>query len=123
MTWRILYVDDEADLREIAQISLELDPELEVRCCASGAEALAELPGWKPDMVLLDVMMPGMDGPETLRRIRESTSGALPVVFITARAGETDTRQLLALGADGVIAKPFDPMLLAQTARTFLNDV
>lgn len=120
MSWRILYVDDEPDLREVAQLSLELDPEFEVRTCASGAEALEELPTWKPHVVLLDFMMPGMDGAATLKRIRDDHDRTTPVIFITARAGESDAAALMALGAQGVIAKPFDPMRLAERVREFL---
>jgi len=120
VSWRILYVDDEPDLREVAQMALELDPEFEVVPCASGAEALERLAEVGPHLVLLDVMMPGMDGPATLQRIREAPGGGLPVVFITARAGEGDAAQLLALGAQGLIAKPFDPMRLAEQVRQYL---
>ena len=120
MTARVLYVDDEPDLREVAQMSLELDPQLEVRCCASGAEAVAEVARWQPDLVLLDVMMPEMDGPATLAQIRAAPGGGPPVVFITARASDGDAARLLALGAAGVIAKPFDPMQLAARVRSYL---
>jgi CheY-like chemotaxis protein len=122
MTFKILYVDDEADLREIAQISLELDPTLEVRTCSSGHEALALAKEWEPDVVLLDVMMPVMDGPQTLSCLREQAGSALPIVFITARAGASEARQLLDLGAQGVIAKPFNPMELAAEVRAYLRD-
>ncbi len=63
---RILYVDDEADIREVAAMAIGLDPELQVETCASGAEALLRAAEWQPDLILLDVMMPGMDGPTTL---------------------------------------------------------
>jgi CheY-like chemotaxis protein len=83
---RILYIDDEADIREVAQMSLELDPEFEVRSCASGPDGIAEAAGWRPTLILLDVMMPGMDGPTTLARLREQPETAnIPVVLITAR--------------------------------------
>jgi two-component system OmpR family response regulator len=119
---RVLYVDDEAHIREIATLSLSLDPELEIRSCASGAEALATIDGWRPDLVLLDVMMPGMDGPTTLAKLRENpASVAIPVVFITARTQTRERERFLALGAAGIIAKPFDPMQLAQTAKGFLQ--
>ncbi|KRA82690.1 response regulator [Altererythrobacter sp. Root672] len=121
MSWRILYVDDEPDLREVAQISLELDPELEVRCSPSGADAIAALPEWQPHLVLLDVMMPEMDGPATLEKIRESPGGGPPVVFITARADDNDAVRLMALGAAGVIAKPFDPLQLATLVRRYVE--
>ena len=119
---RILYVDDEADIREIATLSLALDPEFEVRSCGSGAEALATVDGWQPDLILLDVMMPGMDGPTTLAKLREKPSGtAIPVVFITARTQARELDRFRALGAVGIIAKPYDSMQLAQTAKGFLQ--
>lgn len=118
---RILYVDDEPDIREIAKMSLELDPELEVRTCDGGPGALELAEEWAPDLILLDVMMPGMDGPATLARLRERSAGAaVPVVFITARTQEKETTWLLGLGARSVIAKPFDPMRLAEQVRKLL---
>ena len=122
MAFRVLYVDDESDIREIALLSLGLDPELEVRGCASGQEALTEIEEWRPDLILLDVMMPGMDGPTTLARLRESEASAtVAVVFITARTQAHERERFLGLGAVGVIAKPFDPMTLAKTTRSFLE--
>ncbi|MFO6445941.1 response regulator [Erythrobacter sp. NE805] len=119
--FRILYVDDEPDLREIALLALSLDPGLEVRSASSGAEGIATVADWMPDLVLLDVMMPGMDGPATLARLREDPRTAqLPVVFITARAQPTEMQSFATQGARGVIAKPFDPMSLAQQVRGFL---
>jgi len=121
MSWRILYVDDEADLREVAQMSLELDPQLEVHSRPSGAQAMRDLPAVRPHLVLLDVMMPEMDGPATLQRIRGTPEGRdVPIVFITARAGDNDAAKLMALGAAGVITKPFDPMRLAEQVRAYL---
>ncbi|RUU59070.1 response regulator [Mesorhizobium sp. M2C.T.Ca.TU.002.02.1.1] len=121
MPARILYVDDEDDIREIAQMSLELEPEFEVRSCASGAEALVEAAAWQPDLILLDVMMPDMDGPETLKRLAESQPTAtIPVVFITARTQTHEVERYLAMGAAGVIAKPFDPLALASEVKRLL---
>lgn len=121
MSTRILYVDDEEDIREIALLALELDPALEVRACSSGEAALAVASTWTPALVLLDVMMPVMDGPATLMKLRELPQlEATPVVFITARTQAVERDRLLALGASGLIAKPFDPMTLAETVRTFL---
>lgn len=118
---RILYVDDEPDIREIALLALSLDPGFEVKAAASGAEALAVIGTWMPDLVLLDVMMPEMDGPSTLARLRESPETLrLPVVFITARAQPQEMQTFATLDARGVIAKPFDPMTLAQQVRGFL---
>lgn len=124
MPARILYVDDEDDIREIAQICLELDPEFEVRLCSSGHQALVDAAAWKPDLVLLDVMMPEMDGPETLSRLRgDPVTHAIPVVFITARTQTQEVARFLALGAAGVIAKPFNPMTLANEVRARLETI
>jgi two-component system, OmpR family, response regulator len=122
LTVRVIYADDEPDIREVAALSLGLDPDLEVRTCASGAEVLAAVATWLPDIILLDVMMPGMDGPTTLARLRErSELATVPVVFITARSQSREVEQFKALGAAGIITKPFDPMTLAQTAKGFLK--
>ncbi|TPI72577.1 response regulator [Mesorhizobium sp. B2-8-9] len=121
MPAKILYVDDEDDIREIAQMSLELEPEFEVRSCASGAEALVEAAAWRPDLILLDVMMPDMDGPETLKRLAASQPTApIPVVFITARTQSHEVERYLAMGAASVIAKPFDPLALAAEVKKLL---
>ena len=118
---KVLYVDDEPDIREVATLSLQLDREIEVRAAASGAEALEVLArgDWTPDVVLLDVMMPGMDGPGVLNALRE-TGAETPVVFITARAQSHERGRLMDLGALGVISKPFDPMSLAKDLRAVL---
>lgn len=121
MPARILYVDDEDDIREIAQMSLELDPEFEVRCSSSGAKALSDAADWRPDLILLDVMMPDMDGPETLKRLADSPlTASIPVAFITARTQTHQVERYLAMGAVGVIAKPFDPMALAGEVKNLL---
>ncbi|MBZ9763987.1 response regulator [Mesorhizobium sp. CA8] len=121
MPARILYVDDEDDIREIAEMSLELDPQFEVRSCSSGAEALVVAADWQPDLILLDVMMPEMDGPETLKRLAASPpTASIPVAFITARTQTHQVEHYLAMGAVGVIAKPFDPLALAGEVRTLL---
>lgn len=121
-TFRVLYVDDEADIREVAAMSLALDPALDVRTCASGQEALSEAAAWQPHLVLLDVMMPGMDGPATLAQLKAAgRTAAIPVVFITARTQSYEVERFLSLGAVGVIAKPFDPMELAGQARRYLD--
>jgi CheY-like chemotaxis protein len=117
---RILYVDDEPDIREVVEISLSLDPAFVVRSCASGAEALAATADWTPDLILLDVIMPEMDGPTTFARLgTQPRTAHVPVVFMTARAQAAELQRLLALGAVGVIAKPFDPMTLAALVRRY----
>jgi CheY-like chemotaxis protein len=120
---KLLYVDDEPDIREVATFSLEIDPEIEVRTASSGAEALSTLDSgaFTPDVILLDVMMPDMDGPTTLSNIRQREAlQSTPVIFITARAQPHERAAFLEKGAIGVITKPFDPMTLAQDVRTLL---
>jgi CheY-like chemotaxis protein len=115
---RVLQIDDESDILEIVEASLGLDPEFEVRGCCSGAKGLAAAAEWRPDLILLDVMMPAMDGPATLEHLRENPQTAdIPVVFMTARAQKQDVARFKSLGAVGVITKPFDPMTLAAAVR------
>jgi CheY-like chemotaxis protein len=120
MTYRILHIDDDPDIREIVNLTLGLDPAFEIRSCADGEEALAVAPVFQPDLVLCDVMMPGMDGPTLLPRLRECLAST-PVVFVTARAQRQDLEQFKKLGAAGVITKPFDPMTLGGTVRGYLS--
>ncbi|HEX7113570.1 MAG TPA: response regulator [Steroidobacter sp.] len=110
----VLYVDDEPDIREIVQMALALEG-LEVHLCESGEEALEALPRIKPDLVLLDVMMPRLDGPGTLERMRATSElASIPVVFVTAKAMPQEIKRFKELGAAAVIAKPFDPMQLGR---------
>lgn len=119
---RVLYVDDEPDIRDVAVMALELDPEIEVQSCSSGADAIRDADSWQPDLILLDVMMPVMDGPETFAHLRENGKTAnIPVVFITARTQAAEVKRFMDLGALGVIAKPFDPMELASEVRRHLR--
>lgn len=109
----ILYVDDEPDIREVVQMSLSLVDGLDVQVCESGERALQLLPQLRPDLLLLDVMMPGMDGPSTLQRMRTIPALAkIPVVFMTAKAMPQEVARFRELGAVSVIAKPFDPIQL-----------
>jgi two-component system OmpR family response regulator len=115
----ILYVDDEPDIREIVELSLGLAADLEVASCGSGEEALALLANSRPDLVLLDVMMPGLDGPGTLARMRADPGLAgIPVVFLTAKALPAEVQRFLALGAAAIIPKPFDALKLADQVKT-----
>ncbi len=115
---RILYVDDEADIREVACMALELDGGFDVQSAGSGPEAIAAAAAWNPQVILLDVMMPGMDGPATFARLKELPAlEGTPIIFITARTQAQDVNALMALGAAGVIAKPFDPMTLSEQVR------
>ncbi len=116
---RILYVEDEPDIRAIAQMALEAVGGFTVIACASGSEALANAPGASADLLLLDVMMPGMDGPSTLKALRElPATASTPVIFMTAKVQAAEVAQYRELGAIDVIHKPFDPMeLSAQISR------
>jgi CheY-like chemotaxis protein len=117
---RVLYVDDEPDIREVALLSLQLDPSVDCRAVECGAKAIeiVSAADWLPDLILLDVMMPIMDGPTALEKLRALPAGATtPVVFMTARAQSFEKDRLLKLGAAAVIAKPFDPMSLAKQLR------
>jgi two-component system OmpR family response regulator len=115
---RVLHVDDEPDIREVVEMSLSLDPGFTVRSCASGQEALVEAADWSPHAILCDVMMPVMDGPATLARLRGcAQTEKIPVIFMTARAQNREIEHFKALGAAGVICKPFDPMTLPSEIR------
>jgi CheY-like chemotaxis protein len=117
----VLFADDDADVREVVTLSLERDPLFVVRGCASGREALATAMEWRPDLTLLDVRMPGMDGPTVLAHLRADTrTAAIPVVFVTAAAKSPDCSDLKSLGAAGVISKPFNPSDLAAELRRFV---
>ncbi len=110
---RILYVEDDPDIQAIALMVLESINHFTVAACASGREAVAQARAFAPDLVLLDVMMPGMDGPETLQALRQFHElRHTPVVFMTAKVQPREVDEYLALGAVAVIAKPFDPMSL-----------
>lgn len=115
---RILYVEDDPDIQAIAMMVLETISGFTVEACSCGSDALQKAVAFNPDLILLDVMMPGMDGPETLKGLRgfpelETT----PVVFMTAKVQPQEVQAYLGMGAVGVIAKPFDPMTLAQELR------
>jgi len=111
---RILYVEDEPDIQVVAKLALEMVGGYQVMICSGGQEALDKVGGFAPDLILLDVMMPGMDGPTTLQNLRAgSATAAIPVIFLTAKVQPAEVKQYQALGALNVIAKPFDPMTLA----------
>ena len=115
---KILYVEDEPDIVTIAELALVTLGGFELRSCASGTEALAAVPQFKPDLVLLDVMMPGMDGVATLGALRADPSTSfVPVVFMTARSQPAEIARYRSLGALDVITKPFDPLVLADQVR------
>ncbi|MCW1427475.1 response regulator [Novosphingobium sp. JCM 18896] len=116
---KVIYVDDEPDIRIIVEMALALDPSLDVRIAPSGREALGIIAnGFVPDIALLDLMMPEMSGKDVLAHLRDMPQFAkLPVLFITANARQADVDRYINEGADGVITKPFDPLSLARNVR------
>lgn len=110
---RIMCVEDDADIRAIVQLSLENLGEFNIKICTSGREALIEVEKFSPDLIILDVMMPEMDGPETYRALRALPSmGDVPIIFMTAKVQAKEIEYFKSLGASDVIAKPFDPITL-----------
>ena len=115
---RVLFADDAADIRLVARLALEKVGGFAVRPCASGEEAVAAAAEFGPDIILLDVMMPGWDGPRTLAELRARADlAAIPVAFFTGRTEPAEVDRFTALGAIGVLAKPFDAMKLAGDLR------
>jgi two-component system, OmpR family, response regulator len=119
---RILYVEDEPDIQVVARLALEVVGGFSVQVCSSGEDALSVGPDFGPDLILLDVMMPGMDGPTTLARLREhAVLTHTPVVFMTAKVQAQEIAYFKSLGALEVIPKPFDPMALAGQVQAIWN--
>lgn len=115
---KVLVVEDNPDIRAVTKAALEMMGGMEVRACASGAEALAAMDAFRPQLALLDVMMPDLDGPGVLHRLREhAATRDLPVVFLTAKSGSAEVQRLRELGALDVVTKPFDPMTLHEKLR------
>ncbi len=116
---RILYVEDEPDIQAVARLALENLGGFTVEVCSSGKEALSKIASYTPELILLDVMMPGMDGPTTLAELRKIPAcAATPVVFMTAKVQPQEVAHYISLGAIDVIPKPFDPMTLADKVRS-----
>jgi two-component system OmpR family response regulator len=116
---RILYVEDEPDIRAVAQIALENIGGFTLNICSSGPEAIENALTFKPDLLLLDVMMPGMDGVTTLQELRKlSGLERTPAMFMTAKVQPQEIEQLLKEGAIDVIPKPFDPMTLSENIKS-----
>ena len=121
---KILYVDDEPDIATIAKLALETVGGFDVSICENGKSALEQIEGLDPDLVLLDVMMPDMDGPTTLMELRRLPAFKhTPVVFMTAKVQPSEILHYKELGAVDVIPKPFDPMALSDQVRHLWNSV
>lgn len=119
----ILYVEDEPDIQAVAQIALESVGGFTLKICSDGLSALEEATDFAPDLLLLDVMMPGMDGPTTLSELRKIPAlNQTPAIFMTAKVQSHEVEELINLGAIAVIAKPFDPMTLSSQIMEIWNN-
>ena len=119
---RIIYAEDEPDIKAVTIMALEDIGGFTVQACSSGQELLDTIVGFSPDLILLDVMMPNLDGPATLARLRELPGlENVPATFMTAKVQPTEVAHFMDLGAIGVIPKPFDPMTLADQIRDIWN--
>jgi two-component system, OmpR family, response regulator len=115
----VLSVEDDAHLRLLLQLALESIGGLQLTLCECGEQAPAAARQGRPDLVLLDVMLPGQDGPATLRALRaDPATASIPIVFMTAQTAPAEHAALRAMGAVDVIAKPFDPLQLAALVRS-----
>jgi len=118
----ILIIDDEDDIREIAALSLETTVGWHVASAASGPEGIRAALDHRPDAILLDVMMPAMDGPATFRELQRTPGlSSVPVILLTAKVQATDRRRFDELGVCAVLFKPFDPLALASQISSSLG--
>ncbi len=115
---KILCIEDQLDIQAVVKVALESVGKLTVKTCDSGQQALREVLEFEPDLILLDVMMPGLDGPSTLSALRKIPETVeTPVIFMTAKVMDSEVQSYKEMGAIGVIAKPFDPINLASQVR------
>ena len=122
MSRRILIIDDEDDIRQVAALSLETVAGWDVIVASSGAQGLQRAAEHLPDAILLDVMMPGMDGPTTFRELRKNpVTAKIPVLLLTAKVQGPDQRRFADLGVEAVLLKPFDPLTLATQMEKILG--
>jgi len=119
---KILIVDDEEDIRQIARFALSQIGSMNVVEAESGKEGVRMAAAERPDVILMDVFMPGMDGPATLAELRKNpVTAEIPVIFLTARSAQSEIDHLKSIGADGVLNKPFDPITLADEVEAVLK--
>jgi CheY-like chemotaxis protein len=122
MARKILIIDDEEDIRQVAALSLETVAGWEVSVAGNGAQGVERALALRPDAILLDVMMPGMDGPTTFRELQRLLKDApIPVLLLTAKVQGSDQRRFADLGVTAILAKPFDPLTLADQIRDALG--
>ena len=122
MSKKILIIDDEDDIREVAALSLETVAGCEVIVANNGAAGVERAKLDRPDAILLDVMMPGMDGPTTFRELQKSpVTASIPVILLTAKVQSADQRRFADLGVRAVLTKPFDPLLLSNQIEGVLG--
>jgi CheY-like chemotaxis protein len=119
---RILIIDDEDDIREVAALSLETVAGWDVIVASSGPQGILRAAEHQPDAILLDVMMPGMDGPTTFRELRKNPATShIPVMLLTAKVQGPDQRRFADLGVEAILTKPFDPLTLASQMEAVLG--
>jgi CheY-like chemotaxis protein len=119
---RILYAEDDPDIRQLVSMLLEFAGGFTLKACSSGLEALNEIDAFEPQLLLFDVMMPGMNGPDALLQIRKLEAYRdTPVIFMTAKVQPDEMQGYLDLGAVRVISKPFDPMTLVEEIQEVWN--
>ncbi|WP_371229279.1 response regulator [Roseovarius sp. 2305UL8-3] len=120
---KIVFVEDDPDVRDLIDMALNVVGGLEATGFASGADAVEEASDCEPQLILLDVMMPDMDGPTTLKNLRTQPKLAnVPVTFLTAKVHPKEIERLRSMGVDAVLAKPFDPMTLAADLQTIWEE-
>ena len=118
----LLLIDDEDDIREVSSLSLEMTQDWTITTANSGAAGIILAKAYPPDAILLDVMMPEMDGPTTFRNLQShELTRSIPVIFLTAKVQAADRQKFMEIGVQGIIAKPFDPLTLGQQIRETLG--
>ncbi|MGI5310506.1 response regulator [Rheinheimera sp. WS51] len=119
----IMHIEDDPSIQQVAKIALEAVGGFTVHSCSSGKQALTDFANVQPQLILLDVMMPGMDGPTTLQQLKQQFDlSAIPIVFMTAKVQSSEIASYKALGAVEVVVKPFDPMTLSSQLEQIWHD-
>ncbi|MBU2223488.1 MAG: response regulator [Gammaproteobacteria bacterium] len=120
---RIMHVEDDTSIQDVVRVALEIVGGFQVNTCSCGQDALDQFTPFQPQLILLDVMMPGMDGPTTLKQLQQQFDlSQVPVVFMTAKVQANEIESYKALGAQDVVVKPFDPMTLSNQIRQIWLD-